>query len=590
LLAKEGAVVPRDPFEGLPEDLPVDILPASNNEFYPRGPNAQEIRIMRLADEKTEEVRRRTGMSRRDFVRTGLAMAIGFWAVDAVAGGKYGRYALGGPLGKDPTAPDLCSMKYPNVQLANLPGEFIFDVQSHHVESDGIWRAALPVHWAVIAILFGQLSNKGGELDPTTNVSRPHYIKELFLDSSTTMTVLSPVPAAPDITNPLPFKEALHTAEIVYELSGTERTVVHSYVMPNRGSTKSGGSPSKPLFLQEELDVMMERGLNHSHFLRGYKVYSPYSDVPYGPGFQHHDDVGLALADQVQKISQLTGGRVPPCLASHKGPQLPGFDALSNSCVDVGPAARQFPGVNFIIYHSGAGSGTSAPYPGDAAADATAVSVDSLIKSLRVNSWDAESHIPAGMEHGNSPNVFAEIGSTWRGVMGNPNSASHFLGKLVKHVGAQRVIWGTDDLWYGSPQPEIVALRSLQMTDAAKELYNLPYGLDGDRFDPRRNALDAASYMVPNTDVSGWPLDATAHPERTIRNGIFGRNAAVPYRVDPDEKKAKIDCSAVNEMRNEYFVNQFTDLEERPGASNYMHAPRTRREVDALRTQGGWAP
>lgn len=580
----------RDPFDGLPNDLPVDILPASNNESYPRLPNANELKIMQLAEEKTEEVRRRTGMSRRSFVRTGLAMAIGFWAVDQIAGGKYGRYALGGPLGNDPTAPDLCNMKYPNVQLNNLPGEFIFDVQSHHVESDGIWRAALPVHWAVIAILFGQVSNKGGELDPTMNVSRPHYIKELFLDSATTMTVLSPVPAAPDITQPLPFLEAIRTAQIVHELSNTERTVVHSYVMPNRGSTKAGGSPAKPLFLQEELDVMMERALNHSHFLRGYKVYSPYSDVAYAPGFQHNDDVGMALAEQVIKCSVASGGKVMPTLASHKGPQLPGFDALSNSCVDVGPAARQYPGVNFVIYHSGAGSGTSGPYPGDDKAVATDISVDSLIRSLRVEGIDAESNIPPGMEHGNTPNVYAEIGSTWRGVMSNPNNASHLLGKLVKHVGAQRVIWGTDDLWYGSPQPEIVALRSLQMTDAAKELYNLPYGLDGDRFDPRRNAHSAGSYMAPNPDVADWPMDAQAHPERSIRNGIFGRNAAPIYRVNPDEVQGAIKCSAVNEMRNQYYVNQFTDLEERPGASNVMHAPRTKAQVDRLRKEGGWAP
>ena len=581
--------MPHDPFEGLPEDLPVDILPASNNEFYPRPPNAQELAIMRLADETTEEVRRRTGMSRRNFVRTGAAMAIGFWAVDQIAGGKYGRYAVGGPLGPDPTAADMCSMNYPNVQLDNLPGEFIFDVQSHHVESDGIWRAALPVHWAVIGILFGQLSNDGGELDPTENVGRPHYIKELFLDSSTTMTVLSPVPAAPDIVQPLPFMEAIRTAQIVYELSGgTERTVVHSYVMPNRGSTAAGGSPTEPLFLQEELDVMEQRAANHAHFLRGWKVYSPYSDVPYAPGFQHHDAIGLRLAEHIMYLSEEYG--IAPCLASHKGPQLPGFDALSNSCVDVGPAAKAFPGVNFIIYHSGAGGGTSGPYPGDQATNATAISVDSLIRSLRMEGLDAESNIPSGLEHGNSPNVFAEIGSTWRSVMGNPNNASHLLGKLIKHVGAQRVVWGTDDLWYGSPQPEIVALRSLVMTDAAKELYNLPYGLDGDRFDPRRNAHDPSSYMTTNPALPNWPVDAKAHPERSIRNGIFGRNAAVPYRVDPDDVKGKIDCSPVNEMRNGYYVNQFTDLAMRPGASNSMHAPRTKAEVIKLRNEGGWVP
>ena len=405
------------------------------------------------------------------------------------------------------------------------------------------------------------------------------------------MTVLSPVPSAPDIVQPLPFLEAVKTAGVVKGMAGhSERTVVHSYVMPNRGSTKVSNSRTPALYLQEELDTMMERALAHPHYLRGYKVYSPYSDIPYGPGFLHDDDIGLALAAQVQKISEVTNGQVPACLASHKGPQLPGFDANSNACHDVGPAARQFPAVNFIIYHAGAGGGTSAPYPGDDKVVDNVASVNSLIKSLRINGLDAESHIPTGLSHGNSPNVYAEIGSTWRGVMNNPNNASHLLGKLIKHVGAQRVVWGTDCLWYGSPQPEIVALRSLQMSDAAKEEYNLPYGLDGDRFDPTRNAMDAASYMVENPAVPGWPMDAQAHPERTIRNGIFGRNAAVPYRVDPDAALQKIKCDDVVTLRNQYYVNQYTSLEAAPRRTNMLNGPRTRQQADKLRLEEGWIP
>lgn len=581
----------KGPYDELGGNLPVDILPASNNEFYPRSPNAREIATMRRMNEKTEEVRRRLGMSRREFVRTGLAMAVGWWAVDAMSSGKYGNYGYAGPLGNDPTADDLCAMNFPNVQLDNLPGEFIFDVQSHHVESDGIWRAALPVHWAVIAILFGQVSNGGSEVDPTENVGRAHYFKEIFLDSATTMAVLSPVPAAPDIVQPLPYLEAVETAQIAKDLSGTERVVVHSFVMPNRGSTKLGGSPMQPLFLQDELDTMEARARDHRYFLRGWKIYSPYSDVPYAPGFQHHDDVGMALAAQVRRLNQLYG--VPAVLASHKGPALPGFDAVSNSCVDVGPAARQNPDISYVIYHSGAGGGTSAPYPGDQAVAPTALSVDSLIRSLRIEGWDAESNIPAGLAHGNSPNVYAEIGSTWRSVAGNPNNASHLIGKLVRHVGAQRVIWGTDDLWYGSPQPEIVALRSLNLTQAARELYNLPHGLEGDRFDPRVNAHDPSSYLSPHPVLADWPTDGKAHPERSIRNGIFGRNAAIPYAVDPDDKKALFDCSDISKMRNEYYVNKFTsteELTEAPGRLNQMVAPRTKAQVEKLRREGGWAP
>ena len=109
--------------------------------------------------------------------------------------------------------------------------------------------------------------------------------------------------------------------------------------------------------------------------------------------------------------------------------------------------------------------------------------------------------------------MWAELGSVWRDVMHDPDQAAHLLGKLINHVGPKRVCWGTDSLWYGSPQSEIVALRRFEFTERGKELYNLPYGLEGDVEDPTRKA--------PN-------------PSRTIRNGIFGRNVAPAYRFDPD--------------------------------------------------------
>ena len=73
--------------------------------------------------------------------------------------------------------------------------------------------------------------------------------------------------------------------------------------------------------------------------------------------------------------------------------------------------------------------------------------------------------------------------------MNDPDQAAHLLGKLITHVGPEaRSCWGTDSLWYGSPQPEIVALRRFEFTERGKELYGLPYGLEGDVEDPTRTA------------------------------------------------------------------------------------------------------
>ena len=59
-------------------------------------------------------------------------------------------------------------------------------------------------------------------------------------------------------------------------------------------------------------------------------------------------------------------------------------------------------------------------------------------------------------------NVWAELGTTWRELMRDPDQAAHTLGKLLAHVGEDRVLWGTDAIWYGSPQPQIMAMRRLR--------------------------------------------------------------------------------------------------------------------------------
>jgi hypothetical protein len=189
--------------------------------------------------------------------------------------------------------------------------------------------------------------------------------------------------------------------------------------------------------------------------------------------------------------------------------------------------------------------------------------------------------------------VFAETGAVLGPVLSNPDQMAHLLGKLIHFVGPRRVAYGTDSLWFGSPQPVIAGLRSFEFTQEAKELYNLPYGLDGDRFDPTRNALDATSYLSPHAAPSlrdSWPTDGQAHPERTIRNGIFGRNVAVAYGVDPDLQRGFIDCDEVQKIRDGYILNEGTPREIIPMATNMMPAARTRRQLLRLDAASPFGP
>jgi hypothetical protein len=174
--------------------------------------------------------------------------------------------------------------------------------------------------------------------------------------------------------------------------------------------------------------------------------------------------------------------------------------------------------------------------------------------------------------------------------MGDPNQAAHLLGKLITYVGPLRIAWGTDSLWFGSPQPEIVAFRAFQFSEQAKSFYKLPYGLDGDAWDPRISALDARSYLVPNPLVPDWPVDGQAHPERTIRNRIFGRNAADAYGVDPDAQTSTMRCDDVQKIRDAYYVNEGTPKMAAPFRSNELIGRRTAGQVLADLFSKPWAP
>ena len=577
----------RHSWKDLSENLPVDVMPCSNEEYFPPPPSREQIGIMRLADAETERYRRRFNMSRAQFVRTAAATAIGFWAIDAVRQGIYGNYGWA----HNTATTDACDLEWDGRRgmetLKNLPGEFIFDVQSHHVDPDGMWRLNNPAFEVVFAALWPQASSVtgdrpsigpgghlrgggAGEVDPIENLSRHHYLKELFLDSATSATVLSVVPSSPDTQNPLPIAHAAETIDTVNRLARSKRSVMHAFVMPNRGSGGKNTPGMKPLYLDEELELMMTRAETYRDKLRGWKTYCAWGDIPYGSGWFLDTDTGMAFLEQVVKVSEKFP-EVPPVVATHKGFALPGFDQSAATPRDVGPAAKAHPKVRFLIYHSGYDIGdTQRPYAGDDKARSDVNKVDALVKSLRENRYDATKFVKPGQEFGNVPNVYAELGSVWRDVMNDPDQCAHLLGKLIRYVGPKRICWGTDSLWYGSPQAEIVAMRRFEFTERGKELYGLPYGLEGDVEDPRRKA---------------------PHPKRTIRNGILGRNAARAYEFDPDRRRHAIDCDEVQRMRDDgYLADVGTERESAPLASNEIPGPRTRREVMRALIENPWSP
>jgi uncharacterized protein len=202
---------------------------------------------------------------------------------------------------------------------------------------------------------------------------------------------------------------------------------------------------------------------------------------------------------------------------------LPGMDPTFTRARDVGPVARLFPDVTFLIYHSGyEHARREGPFdPGNADAG-----VDGLIKSLKDNGIAPNS------------NVAAELGAVWQAVMTRPDEAAHVLGKLLVHVGEDRVVWGTDCVWFGSPQDQIQALRAFEISKEFQDKYGYP-------------ALT---------------------PE--IKAKIFAGNAARLYGVDLSKIVARRGVDDLGRAKAAYRAA--------PSPSHLAYGPRTRRELFEL--------
>jgi hypothetical protein len=75
---------------------------------------------------------------------------------------------------------------------------------------------------------------------------------------------------------------------------------------------------------------------------------------------------------------------------------------------------------------------------------------------------------------GPARNVYAELGSTWFMMIRRPVEAAHVIGKLLSALGEDRLIWGTDCIWYGSPQPLIDAFRAFTIPERMQEEFGYP--------------------------------------------------------------------------------------------------------------------
>jgi predicted TIM-barrel fold metal-dependent hydrolase len=411
--------------------VPPLLRQASSDEYAPVPWSARDRRALARLGVDVPERARVVGMTAGDyrFDRRGTASTL--QAIDAEHGGGFFD------------VPDAAAFDLGAAEAAFWGAAPVVDVQTHLVD---------PARWsgAHAAALAGFLAMVDPERWPSG--VDPHAIDAgawaglVFGASETAVALLTSTPG-PAESNVLTNAQIASAREVVDRYAGSGRVLTHAIVHPNLG--------------EAELDAMA--GWSETCRPSGWKCYTlwgpPTRSSPTGGWFLDDEEVGFPFLERVRALG-------PRVVASHKGlgGPIPDASVAAASPRDIGPAAAAFADIDFVVYHSGYErdpDGQEGPYvPGPAAASARGV--DRLVATL------AEHSIGPGA------NVYAELGTTWFLMLRRPLEAAHVLGKLLVALGPERILWGTDSVWYGSPQPLIDAFRAFRIPAALQEQYGYP--------------------------------------------------------------------------------------------------------------------
>ena len=409
--------------------LPIAFGQCSNGEYEPEPITPVRREAENLARAGIDDAIARTGMSRRQFLRSACALAVSLAAIDAAV-----AKAAGVPAGLwypfDPT-----SRHDTDAARAVLgPSQFVFDVQGHLLEydldpstrGDWFWGRQFPQ------------AQCQDEDDPRACFAMNHFLEEVFVRSDTTMVALSGLPILPE-GSPLSPQVMEETRRLVQNLSGDDRVVVNALALPQIAPDRVGARGDGAHRRREP-----DRRLEDLHPLPDRtSTGGSTTTTPTCPRWAN------VFLDQIEALGS-------PVLFVHKGLS---DRARYGSPEDIGPAARAHPNVKFVVYHSG-------------------FEVAQREGPFTEGSAGRRGQPPGGLgarrRHRPGENVYAEIGSTWWHLLRRPDEAAHVLGKLLVAFGEDNVLWGTDSIFYGSPQGQIDAFRAFQIPADLREQYGYP--------------------------------------------------------------------------------------------------------------------
>jgi hypothetical protein len=118
-------------------------------------------------------------------------------------------------------------------------------------------------------------------------------------------------------------------------------------------------------------------------------------------------------------------------------------------------------------------------------------------------------------------NVYGECGTAYNNIKNDPVVSAHFFGKLMKYLGEENVVWGTDSIINGSPQQQIETFRALEIPESMRAEY-------------------------------GYPALGPSTPEgRLNQERILGLNAAKVYGVDVERQRCLVDSCPLTSIKRE---------------------------------------
>jgi uncharacterized protein len=404
------------------------LLAATSTDEYAPLPPSPAVRqaAVRFAA-RAGALAPRLGLTPMEYTVDRRGTATALRALDVAHGGGYF------PLDEETETDEEAA-------AAALSGQApVIDVQTHFID---------PTRWArpSAAGLAGFLKmvdaeRWGSGVDPRL-IDAAEWATLVFGTSETAVALLTSTPGSVAdnvLTNP----QIAAARDIMARYGAGGRVLTHTIIHPNLGPSEL----DKMALWRDELSPS------------GWKVYTlygpPTAASPTGGWFLDDEEIGLPFLEQVQALG-------PKVVAAHKGlgGPIPDASVAAASPRDIGPAAAAFPDIDFVVYHSGYERNPDSeegPYDG-----AAPQGVDRLIASLEA----------AGI--GAGANVYAELGSTWFLMLRRPAEAAHVLGKLLTALGPDRILWGTDSIWYGSPQPLIDAFRAFEIPQSFQERFGYP--------------------------------------------------------------------------------------------------------------------